>query len=93
MAARKRYLCHPDETRKKIQVSMLINRLQANAIAEEEFMTANQIACARILLDKSLPSLQSTELSGNADNPLAMQVTAIEHTIVRPDDRKTKTKD
>jgi len=63
MAARKQ-LFHPDEVKKKIQTSQLINRLQTNALAEVEFMTAGQIASATTLLDRVVPKLKAVEHSG-----------------------------
>lgn len=63
MAARKQ-LFHPDEVKKKIQASQLINRLQENALSEDETMTAGQIASANSLLDRVIPKLKAVEHSG-----------------------------
>ena len=63
MATRKQ-LWHPDETKKRIQASQLINRLQENALAEKETMTAGQIASATSLLDRVIPKLKAVEHSG-----------------------------
>jgi hypothetical protein len=71
MAARKQ-LFHPDEVKKKIQASQLLNRLQENALSEEETMTAGQIKSAETLLDRVIPKLKAVEHSG-----------AVEATIVR----------
>jgi hypothetical protein len=60
MAARKD-LHHTAQVREKIQTSQLINRLQDNAIGEEN-MTAGQIRSAEILLRKSVPDLQAIEM-------------------------------
>ena len=57
MAARKQ-LFHPDEVKKKIQTSQLINRLQTNALSDEETMTPGQIASANSLLDRVVPETQ-----------------------------------
>lgn len=62
-------LSQTEETRKKIQTSQLINRLQQNANGEIE-MTQGQIKSAEILLRKSLPDLGSITLSGDPDQPL-----------------------
>ncbi len=59
MAARKK-LRHDAETRKKIQASQLINRLQNDAMGKIE-LTDGQRASIKILLDKSLPSLKAIE--------------------------------
>lgn len=58
---------HLDENwRQKIRISMLIDRLEKHALGEVE-MTSTQIKAAEVLLRKSLPDLQSTELSGHVD--------------------------
>jgi len=67
MAARKQ-LYHPEEIKEKIRVSQLINRLQDNALADEEFMTAGQIQSANSLLDRVLPKLKAVEVSGTGEN-------------------------
>ena len=59
MAARTRKVRHDDETRRRIQASQLINRLQGHALGEVE-MTTTQIQAAQILLKKALPDLTST---------------------------------
>ena len=71
MAARKKYLFHPDEARKKIQGSMLLNRLQDHVNAPPPgVMDKSQVSAALGLLKKVLPDLTSTELIGNADKPI-----------------------
>jgi len=67
MAARKQ-LFHPDEVKKKIQTSQLINRLQKNALADEEIMTPGQIASANSLLDRVVPKLKAIEHSGTGED-------------------------
>lgn len=63
MAARKqKYM--PEAVREKIRVSQLVNRLQDNALASEEFMTAGQIKSAEALLDRVLPKMKTIEHSG-----------------------------
>lgn len=81
MAARKQR-SHPDIVRKRIQTSQLINRLQNNAFSERPIMDASQVQCARILLNKTLPDLQSVELSGNANKPIIAEVRQV---IVDPE--------
>lgn len=73
MAARKQ-LWHPDEVRKKIQASQLINRLTANALSEEEIMTAGQVRSAEILLKKAIPDVASVQVSGEGGGPVKMVV-------------------
>ena len=71
MAARKQRW-HPEEVRKRIQASQLINRLQDNAISSKPLMDASQVQSARILLNKVLPDLSATQLSGDQDNPIVI---------------------
>ena len=75
MAARKQRW-HPDEVRKRIQASQLINRLNSHALSENDVkMDATQIQAARILLGKVLPDLAATTISGDADKPIAHTLT------------------
>lgn len=67
MAKRKR-LFHPDEVKEKISTSQLINRLQSNALSNEEFLTPGQIASINSLLDRVVPKLKAVEHSGVGDN-------------------------
>lgn len=64
---------HDAKTREKIQTSQLINRLMAHANGECE-MSTTQVRAAEILLKKVLPDLSSTELSGNEDSPVKMEI-------------------
>lgn len=61
---------HSDETRKKIQAGVLIDRLQKHANGELE-MTATQIKAAETLLDRSVPKLSQIQHTGDDDNPVA----------------------
>lgn len=63
MAPRIRKIRHDDETRLKIQVSQLLNRLQNHVLGQVE-MTPTQIQAAQILLKKALPDLQAIDLQG-----------------------------
>ena len=59
------------KTRAKIQTSQLVNRLQANALGElPEDLTTSRLRSIEILLSKTLPSLQSTEISGEVKTGL-----------------------
>lgn len=69
MAARKQ-LWHPDEVRKKIQTSQLINRLTEHALSAEPIMDASQVQAARALIDKVLPNQKHIEHSGEGGGPL-----------------------
>lgn len=83
MAARIRKT-HQDEVRAKIQTSNLITRVQkyANGELSDEDISPNRLNAIKLLLNKSLPDLQSIELTGDADNPIALS--HIERRIVDP---------
>lgn len=83
MAARLRKT-HQDEVRTKIQVSQLINVLEKHALGDTEEMPSSRLKAIEILLNKTLPNLQSTELSGDPDSPLTIQT--IERKIVKAND-------
>lgn len=67
MAARKNKIKHDEDTRKKIQTSQLINRLQDHVLGTVD-LSASQIQAAKILLDKSLPNLQATTTDANVNH-------------------------
>lgn len=55
-----------EKTRAKIQTSQLVNRLQKNALGElPEDLSTSKLKSIEILLNKTLPNLQSTTLDGN----------------------------
>ena len=76
MAARKRPLTQPkvDEMRRRIQSTLLLKRLEQHSLGETE-MTPSQIQAARILLDKTIPNLQSVEMTGEGGGPVQLGVT------------------
>lgn len=57
---------HAEKTRAKIQTSQLINRLNSYANGEIN-MTTGQVTAALGLLDRTLPKLTATELSGQVE--------------------------
>jgi len=74
MAARKQ-LFHPDDVKKKIQASQLINRLQNHALSdfsavdcEVKPMLDSQVRAAFGLLGKVVPSLKAIEHTGTGEN-------------------------
>lgn len=69
MAARKQ-LWHPDEVRKRIQTSQLINRLTTHALSDKPIMDASQVTAAVKLIGKVVPDLSSATLKGDADEPI-----------------------
>lgn len=68
MAARIRKQ-HQDEVRARIQTSQLVNRLTDHALGKIE-LTNTQVRSIEILLKKSIPDLQSVELTGDPENPV-----------------------
>lgn len=56
----------PANVRERIRTSMLVNRLTDHALGKVE-MEATQVRAIEILLRKTLPDLQATELSGGLD--------------------------
>lgn len=72
MAARLNRL-HQDSVREKIKVSNIIDRLEKHVEGEIE-LSATQVTSARILLDKSIPNLTATELSGQDGGELTIKV-------------------
>lgn len=75
MAARVLRIRHQDEVRQKIQATQLINRLTNYALGKEGVtMEPAQVTAALGVLKKSLPDLQSTELTGNPDKPVNMSL-------------------
>lgn len=69
MAPRKQ-LWHPDEVKKRIQASQLINRLTEHALSDAPIMDASQVTAAVKLLGKVVPDLKAVEHSGDPDRPI-----------------------
>jgi hypothetical protein len=67
---------HDELTRKKIQVTQIINRL-TDCLTGKVEMTPSQIRAAEILLKKALPDLAATQITGANDGPL-MVVTGVQ---------------
>jgi hypothetical protein len=72
MAARKLRTKHTDEIRLKIQVSQLINRVNAYAMGElsDEEVSPNRLNAIKLLLSKALPDLSAIELTGEDGGPV-----------------------
>lgn len=66
-------LRHQDMVRQKIRVSNIIARLDKHIDGKIE-MSTTQVQAARILLDRTVPTLTSTELSGPGGKDLAIQL-------------------
>lgn len=69
MAARTTKIRHDENTRLKIQVSQLINRLQDHVLGTAQ-MTQTQLRAAEVLLRKALPDLSSTDITFNDDREI-----------------------
>lgn len=65
----------PDRMRGRIQTGMLITRLHRitkGLVPGSPPQLMVQVAAAKVLLAKSLPDLQTVELTGDADRPLVI---------------------
>lgn len=63
---------HQEKTKKLIQASQLLNRLNSFANGEIQ-MTQAQVNAARIVIGKTIPDLKAIEISGNEDKPVVMK--------------------
>jgi len=57
---------HLERTRKKIQTSMLLKRLENHALGKIE-LTAQQVQSIKILLSKTMPDLKAMEFTGEVE--------------------------
>jgi hypothetical protein len=64
---------HQQLIRDKINAALLIEKLQDCALNGLE-LTSQQMKAIEILLKKSVPDLQSVELTGNTEAPMIMKV-------------------
>lgn len=67
MASRKQ-LWHPDDVKKRIQASQLINRLTEHALSDVPIMDASQVTAATKLLNKVVPDLKAVEHTGGGED-------------------------
>lgn len=81
MAARNK-LSHDYKTREKIRTSQLVNRLTDHALGKVELSTS-QVRSIEVLLRKTLPDLQSVQLSTDEDG--IRLVTKVEREFVAKD--------
>ena len=73
MAGRKTGFRHNEDTRAKIQASMLINRLSEHINSDKPLMDASQVNAAKALLNKVLPDLSSVQLTGEGGGPVTFK--------------------
>lgn len=71
MATRLRAM-HGDEIRAKIQTSQLINRLTNHALGKVD-LSPTQVRSIEVLIRKTLPDLQSVQLTGPDGGPVQLQ--------------------
>ncbi len=72
MAVRSR-LEHDELTRKKIQSTQIVNRLNKHVLSEDgDLMTTSQVNAAKVLLNKIIPDLSSVDLVGQVDTSLTI---------------------
>ena len=75
-----------ENTRKRIQTTMLVKRLEEHILSKPEIledgtivnkdlMTQSQVSAALGLIKKTLPDLSSMELTGDPENPIDMKWT------------------
>lgn len=67
MAGRKAGFRHHEDTRKKIQAALIINRLQSHLMADEPILDASQVNAAKTLLNKVLPDLSAVDHKGQIE--------------------------
>ncbi len=83
MAARKHKIQQDDQTKRRIQASQLLNRLELFANGKVD-MTSAQVLAARVVIGKSIPDLKSIEHSGTDGGPIQHSMTV---TFVKPPER------
>jgi hypothetical protein len=66
---------HQDDIRKKIQVSLLIKKLEEHALSDddEKEISSSKMRAIQILLGKALPDLSSVQISGDDNQPLVIE--------------------
>lgn len=76
MPARVNKIRHDENTRAKIRVAHLLNTLDAH-VDGKRALEPSQLKAIEILLSKSLPSLQSVEISGEISSTNVVRAPAI----------------
>jgi hypothetical protein len=64
---------HQDMVRDKIQAIRIVEELQRHVFGDRD-MTSTEIRAAEILLNKTVPNLQTTELTGAGGDALTVTV-------------------
>lgn len=83
MAARKLRPHHQEDVRSKIQVANLITRVQKYALGEldDEDISPNRLNAIKLLLNKTLPDLSSTEIDANVTGSVVLTLTPVDERI------------
>lgn len=63
-----------ENTRKRIQTTMLVKRLEEHILGNAE-ISSTQMRAIEILLKKTLPDLSSIEHTGDPENPIDLKWT------------------
>ena len=71
MPARVKKIRHDENTRDKIQVALIVRRLETHILGQS-FLDATQVSAALGLLRKKLPDLASQELNVTNEIPVLM---------------------
>ena len=69
MAARTNKRLHDEQTKRRIQASQLLNRLDSFANGKV-LMSQAQVVAARVVIGKSIPDLKSVEVTGSDGGPI-----------------------
>jgi len=69
MAARTRKIQHDEQTKRRIQASQLLNRLESFVKGKVE-MTSAQVLAAKVVIGKSIPDLKAVQHTGKDEKPL-----------------------
>lgn len=73
MAARKRQVRLSEEWRERIRAAAILQRLDRAAMGEVD-MTPSQLKAAEIVLRKTIPDLNKTELSGPNNGNITVEI-------------------
>ena len=80
MAARTNKPLHADKTKRLIQATQLLNRLNSFANGEIE-MSQAQVNAARVVIAKAIPDLKAIEVTGEGGSALIFQLSKADAAI------------
>lgn len=73
MAARTNKRLHDEQTKRKIQASQLLNRLESFANGKIR-MSSAQVHAAKVVIGKAIPDLKSIEHKGEDGGPIQHKI-------------------